>query len=180
MTSLEQAAKALIEELLIDECSSVALSKADFLKNTTPIIAKHMEAFAREQKRELAEECEQRKSAYCDEAARHIDTLNQLTKDQDELAQLKEQHEKYRETIRVLSRQNDADDNEIQELHDKNRELLKDKERIDLLETMNGSIHLCHMNGANINDVCMTGKEMITGATLREALDKAALAKGDV
>ncbi len=55
----------------------------------------------------------------------------------------------------------------------KSGELVKDKERLDFLETANGHIYLTHMSEANINDLFLTGKDEIRASTLREAIDAA-------
>lgn len=60
-----------------------------------------------------------------------------------------------------------------------NEELLKDEERLDWLETQNGSVHLSHSFSKQMPqfvDIELLGKDSVTSATLRNAID-AAIAK---
>jgi hypothetical protein len=63
MNSLEQAAKALSEGLWSSEDASLALTKTDFMNGAMPIIAKHLEAFARERNEAALDACKLAHSA---------------------------------------------------------------------------------------------------------------------
>jgi hypothetical protein len=126
MNSLEQAAKALALKVGNLLCIT-SHSRVVYESELETIIAKHLEAFAREMLRQ-----------------QRLDTINRL---EQELAQLKEQ----------------------------NRELLKDKEQ--LTRACVAAREWLGRFGEHAPIVF--GGEQQLDDTLREALDKAALAKGD-
>jgi len=111
--SIEQAAKVLLNELPLSPGIKAHYS---------PIIAKHLEAFAGEQ-----------------------NITNEALS-------------KQRETL-------------VLKLEAENRELLKDKERLDLLDRINGSLLLCFMGGAKFVELNLTGKESLRSAMVRDVLE---------
>lgn len=70
--------------------------------------------------------------------------------------------------------------NQVKKLQEANAELVKDKERLDILGKLNGTLLLCFGSGVGIPtfaELSETGKDPIIMPTVRQAID-AAIAKG--